>query len=63
MYRVTCDNVTLYDTRDEDLVLIDPKVTLELNSPGSFTCKIPPTHPHYNVPQKMLSRVTVYQDS
>ena len=21
MYRVTCDNVTLYDTRDEDLVL------------------------------------------
>ncbi len=63
MYRVTCDNVTLYDTRDEDLVLIDPKVTLELNSPGSFTCKIPPTHPYYNVPQKMLSRVTVYQDS
>ena len=63
MYMVTCDNVTLYDTRDEDLVLIDPKVTLELNSPGSFTCKIPPTHPYYNVPQKMLSRVTVYQDS
>lgn len=63
MYRVMCDNVPLYDLRDEELVLIDPKVTLELNSPGSFTCKIPPTHPHYDAPKKMLSRVTVYQDN
>lgn len=63
MYRVVCDNVPLYDLRDEELVLIDPKVTLELNSPGSFTCKIPPTHPHYDAPKKMLSRVTVYQDN
>lgn len=62
MYKVYCDDFPLYDPRDEDLILIDPKVTLEVNTPGSFECKIPPTHPYYDKPVKMLSRITVYQD-
>ena len=62
MYRVLCDGVPIYDPRHEELVLIDPKLTLELNTAGSFACKIPPGHPQYDKPQEITSRITVYQD-
>lgn len=62
MYKVLCDGAPIYDPRHEDLVLIDPKLTLELNTAGSFTCKIPPGHPQYDKPQEITSRITVYQD-
>ncbi len=63
MYRVLCDGVPIYDPRHEELVLIDPKLTLELNTAGSFACKIPPGHPQYDKPQEITSRITVYQDA
>ena len=63
MYRVLCDDIPIYDLRDEELTLIDPKLTLEVNSPGSFECRIPPIHPRYDLPVKMLSRITVVQDN
>ena len=62
MYRVLCDDIPIYDLRDEELTLIDPKLTLEVNSHGSFECRIPPIHPRYDLPVKMLSRITVVQD-
>lgn len=63
MYRVLCDGLPIYDLRDEDLVLIDPKLDLEVNKAGSFSFKMPPQHPRYNLPQKMLSCIQVFQDS
>ena len=62
MYRVLCDGLPIYDLRDEELVLLDPKVTLEVNTAGSFDFKLPPGHPHYNLPQKMKSLVEVWHD-
>lgn len=62
MYRVLCDGIPIYDLRDEDLVLIDPKVTLEVNKAGSFEFKMPPNHPQYDLPEKMRSVIQVYQD-
>lgn len=63
MYMVLCDDIPIYDLRDEELTLIEPRLTLEVNSPGSFECRIPPTHPRYDLPVKMLSRITVLQDN
>lgn len=63
MYRVLCDGLPIYDLRDEELVLLDPKVTLEVNTAGSFDFKLPPGHPHYNLPQKMKSLVEVWHDN
>ena len=63
MYRVLCNDIPIYDLRDEELTLIEPRLTLEVNSPGSFECRIPPTHPRYDLPVKMLSRITVLQDN
>lgn len=62
MYRILCDNVPIFDPRDTDLVLIDPKVHVELNSPGTCTFSIPPGHPQYDLPQPFLSRIEVQQD-
>ena len=62
MYRVLCDGLPIYDLRDENLVLIDPKLDLEVNKAGSFSFKMPPQHPQYELPQKMLSFIQVFQD-
>lgn len=62
MYRVLCDGFPIYDTRDEELVLIDPKVTLEVNKAGSFEFKLPPKHPQYDLPVRMKSCVQVFHD-
>lgn len=62
MYRVLCDDIPIFDPRDEELVLINPVVKPELNASGSFEFKIPPAHPQYGVPVRMLSTVQVFQD-
>lgn len=62
MYRVLCDGLPIYDLRDENLVLIDPKLDLEVNKAGAFSFKMPPQHPQYELPQKMLSCIQVFQD-
>lgn len=62
MYRVLCDGKPIYDLRDESLVLIDPQLVLEVNSAGSFSFKMPPEHPQYDLPVKMKSCIQVFQD-
>lgn len=62
MYRVLCDGLPIYDLRDESLVLLEPTATLEANTAGSFSFKMPPNHPQYDLPQKMRSCVEIWHD-
>lgn len=62
MYRVLCDGLPIYDLRDEELVLFEPQATLEANTAGSFSFKMPPKHPQYDLPQKMQSCVEIWHD-
>ena len=62
MYQVLCDNAPIYDLRDDELILVDPKLTLEANKAGSFEFKIPPNHPHYNDIKKLVSEIVVISD-
>ena len=62
MYRVLCDGLPIHDLRDEELVLLDPQATLEVNTAGSFSFKMPPTHPQYDLPKKMRSCIEIYHD-
>ena len=62
MYRVYCDDVLLYHSKLENLVLFNPSVELEVNKTGSFTFTIPSDHPYYALIHKMKSIITVYQD-
>lgn len=63
MYRVLCDGKVLHDVRDEDYMLMEPKVSLELNKTGNFDFSILPRHPNADVINKLKSKIEVYEDS
>ena len=62
MYQVRCDEHIIYDLRDEELIIISPKLSLELNKTGIFTFTIPPQNPYYDYIKKLKSIITIYQD-
>lgn len=63
MYRVLCDGKVLHDIRDEEYMLLEPKVSLELNKTGNFDFSILPRHPNADVINKLKSKIEVYEDS
>ena len=46
----------------DDLILMDPELTLEMGVSGSFSFGIAPTHPHYDKIHPLTSEFYVYQD-
>lgn len=62
MYRIECDGKTLHDIRDEDYMLLSPKVSLELNKTGNLDFGILPSHPEIGSIQKLRSQIAVYDD-
>lgn len=63
MYRVKCDDLTLYNPLSNELVLGSPTLNLEVNKVGSFSFSIYPNHPHFNDVEKMESIITVFQEN
>lgn len=63
MYRAYCDNALMYDSRIEELALINPVLNLEENKAGSFSFMINQEHPFYDKIQKRKSIIDVYQDA
>ena len=63
-YKVYSDNTLIFDSRwhDKNRQIYDASVDLELNKTGSFSFTIYPSHPAFNVLQKLKSIITVYQD-
>lgn len=51
----------LMDMRDEDYMLEDPKLTLQINSPGVLTFNVHPTHPEISSIVPLVSLVKVYK--
>lgn len=62
MYQIKCDGYILHDTTIDDLKVINPKCSLEINKTGALTFKVPPTHPYYDKIKKHISEITLYQD-
>ena len=62
MYKVKVDGNTIYNPASSDLVIIDPKLTLEVNNAGEFEFVMPPTHPLYGSVERLSSVVTVEED-
>lgn len=62
MYRLYCDGLTLYNSKLENLKILDPSVELEENKTGSFEFTLPSDHPYYQMIRKMKSIITLYQD-
>lgn len=55
MYYVTCDGFPLLDWRDNDLILVSPRVKLEVNTVGEGSFTIYKYHPHYDKLKKLKS--------
>ncbi|MBO5163248.1 MAG: phage tail protein [Ruminococcus sp.] len=62
MYRIKCDGYTLFDLRQESLILHEPKVTLEVNTVGGGSFTIYDSHPYYHVIGKKRSVIEVSDD-
>ena len=55
MYRVKCDGYPLLDLRKEDLILVNPRVSLEVNTIGGGSFTICKNHPYYGTLKKLKS--------
>lgn len=62
MYQIKCDQYTLYDPRDDELVLLNPKCKLEVNKVGEGSFTILPNHPFYDKLYKLKSIFEIQQD-
>lgn len=63
-YKVYSDSSLIFDSNrnDKQRQIFGACVDLELNKTGSFSFTIYPSHPAFDVLQKMKSIITVYQD-
>lgn len=62
MYKILVDGNVICDSRIEELAVIDPVVKNKVNSAGSFTFTMPPTHPDYGIIKRRKSLITVLQE-
>ena len=62
MYQIKCDKYILYDPRDEDLIVSNPKCKLEVNTVGEASFTIYDTHPFYSHLRKLRSVFEILQD-
>ena len=53
MYQVFCDGKVLHDMRDENYMLLSPKITQELNKTGNFDFEILSAHPEIRCIEKL----------
>lgn len=62
-YQIKCDDFVLYDVRDEDLTLKNPKCKLAVNTVGEASFTILANHPCYNELQKLRSVFEIKQNN
>lgn len=62
MYTIYADGELVHNTllAEEGIIVLSPKLTLEVNHSGSLTFVMAPTHPLYNSIKKLKTIVTVY---
>ena len=63
MYQIKCDNYIIYDPRDDELVVTNPKCKLEANTVGDLSFTIYETHPYYDRLKPMKSIFEVSEDN
>ena len=62
MYQIYCDGELLYDPRQKEYLVGDPTLELAVNTSGTLSFSMPPTHPAYDKIRKLKSVITLYQD-
>ncbi len=62
MYHIKCDGNVLFDPRDDELIVENPKVNLEVNTVGEGSFTIFKSHPYYGRLKKLKSVFEVSDD-
>ena len=62
-YQIKCDDLVLYDPRDEDLVVLNPRCRLAVNTVGEASFTILSGHQHYDKLSKLRSVFEIIQDN
>lgn len=63
IYRVVLDDTIDIHTSNIDCMLLNPSIELEMNSAGSFTFTLPPTHPKWDDIKILKSTIDVYENN
>lgn len=61
MYQIKCDDYILFDLRDDEYIVNNPKLKLETNKVGELKFTIYDDHPHFGDIKKLKSIIRVYQ--
>lgn len=62
MYQIRCDDYILYDPRDEELIVHNPKCKLGVNMVGEGSFTILANHPYYGKLKRLKSIFEIRQD-
>lgn len=62
MYQIRCDGYILYDPREDDLRLLNPRCKLEVNTVGEGSFTIMTNHPYYDKLHQLRSVFEILQD-
>lgn len=62
MYQIKCDGFTLFDPRDDELIVGNPILNLEVNTVGEGSFTIYKNHPYYGRLKKLKSVFEVSDD-
>lgn len=62
MYQIFCDDYPLYDPRRDDLIVLNPRCKLEVNTIGEGAFTILAKHPYYNTLKKLKSIFEIQLD-
>lgn len=62
MYRIYANETMICSSKAESTAVLDPVIELEVNSAGTFSFILPPTHPYYDLIQRKTTLVKVYRD-
>lgn len=62
MYQIKCDDYVLYDPRIDELILLNPRCKLEVNTVGEGSFTILREHPYYDKLKKLKSVFEIKQD-
>lgn len=63
MFYISVNGTQIYKPLDDQLILFNPKLTLEMGKAGSLEFDIPPDNPYYDRLNQLTTEVTVDMDS
>lgn len=60
IYKVLMDGISIYES-DGNVIILEPKLTQEVNAAGSFEFTMPYNHTQYDMPSLLVPEIEVYE--